>query len=371
MLLALLLACTADKTSPTETADTAETGNETGGEETGGEADCPSGSHATDEGCEATLSGWTEGPSLNSGRDHHLTLIAPVDDHAVVLALAGTTARGGVNQKVERAELSADGALTDFEALADFEGAAIGQGLGFGDPGMVLVGGLNSSGNSDPATWVMQLSESGEPSFTAGPELLASRYHATASVHGGYVYVIGGMNQVYSGGEVSQDVLDSIERAPFDGTTLGAFEALDPLPEASTHHIAWIWGTGLYIAGGGSGARARDSVLRAELQSDGSLGAWEEVGSLPEGRATSAATVFLDHVYLVAGMAKLTGDERDTVLRAPLLEDGTVGAFEELEPLPLARAHAHQAPLWEGWMISAGGSISHEVQTEVYVGRLE
>lgn len=363
MILALLLACTdADTGKPGDSGapDSANTG-----------IDCPVGSHLAGEACVTTLDGWTEGPSLQYARDHHLTLVHDAGDHAFVVVMAGTNARGRVNTKVERAQLDSDGTLSDFEALDDWDGAEIGQGLGWGDPDAVIVGGLDGTSNSVGDTWVMSVSDEGVPSFTAGPALHTTRYHATATVAGAYVYVIGGMEQEVNGDDFSQTVLDSIERAPFDGTTLGSFELLDPLPDTTTHHAAWAWGTGLYIAGGGDGVKARDSVLRAEIASDGSLGEWVQVGTLPEGRATSAATVWLDQVYLVAGMAKLTGEERDTVLRADLLEDGSVGEFEELPNLPMARAHCHQAPLWQGWMVSAGGSISHEDQDEVYVGELE
>jgi hypothetical protein len=101
------------------------------------------------------------------------------------------------------------------------------------------------------------------------------------------------------------------------------------------------------------------------------LGAWADAGELPEGRATSAATVFLDQVYVIAGMTELTGGEVDTVLRATFGADGTVGAFEELAPLPTPRAHSHQAPLYQGTLYSVGGSIMHDPQDGVYLGALE
>lgn len=366
MILALLLACVDPKPADPATADSADTADP---EDPA--AACPTGSHLDGETCVSALTAWTEAPALDAARDHHLTLIEPVGDHAAVLVMAGTNARGRVNPKVERAWLEADGSLSAFEALDSFEGAAIGQGLGRGASGSVLVGGLDDSGNSVADTFVLHVSEDGDPSFTAGPPLVETRYHATATAVGGFVYVIGGLNQVYTAGEVSQEVLATVERAPFDGETLGAFETIGSLPDPSTHHAVWTWGTGLYLAGGGDGARARDTVLRAELNADGSLGDWIQVGTLPEGRATSAATVLADQVFLVAGMAKLTGEERDTALRADLSADGSVGEFEALTPLPTARAHAHQAPIWQGWMVSAGGSIDHVVQDQVYVGALE
>lgn len=366
-LLTLLIGC-ADKSAATDSAD--DTADDTAGSVTDTSADCPTGSHRVDDACEATLGDWADGPALGSARDHHMSLLHDIGDYAMLLVMGGTTPRGTVNKRLERARLDADGSLSDFEQLDDFDGAAIGQGLGYGDPGWVIVGGLDNTGNSVGDTLVMQVSDDGEPSFTAGPPLLSTRYHATATVAGGFVYVIGGMEQITSGG-TAQTVLNSVERASFDGETLGDFELLGTLPEPSTHHAAFAWNNGLYLVGGGDSARARDSILRAEISSDGSLGDWVEVGTLPEGRATSAATVWLDQLLIVAGMAKLTGDERDTVLRADLNDDGTVGDFEALSPLPLARAHCHQAPLWQGVLVSTGGSIDHEDQDEVFVARFE
>ena len=76
----------------------------------------------------------------------------------------------------------------------------------------------------------------------------------------------------------------------------------------------------LFVIGGGSGASARKTILRATVGADGALGTWENAGELPEGRATSSAFVFLEHLYVVAGMTSLTGGEVATVLRAPIVD---------------------------------------------------
>ena len=103
----------------------------------------------------------------------------------------------------------------------------------------------------------------------------------------------------------------------------------------------------------------------------GEVGTFEVVGQLPEARATCSTTVFLDQLHVFAGMKSLVGQERDTVLRAPLGADGKVGTFGELAPLPMARAHTHQTPLHAGFFYSAGGSIGHVPQKDVFVGKLQ
>ena len=107
------------------------------------------------------------------------------------------------------------------------------------------------------------------------------------------------------------------------------------------------------------------------MAGDGSLSEWIQIGKLPDGRASPAATVFLDQLYVVGGMGTMTDDEVDTVLVATLNGDDTVGDFAEAPPLPQARAHSHQAPFLNGYIYSTGGSISHEDQAEVYVGAFE
>ncbi len=67
-------------------------------------------------------------------------------------------------------------------------------------------------------------------------------------------------------------------------------------------------------------------------------------------------SVFLDQLYVFAGMTTLVGSEVAGVERAPLDASGKVGEFVDLPALPLVRAHSHQTPLYEGHFYSVGGS---------------
>lgn len=336
---------------------------------TGGAA-CEPGSHTTPNGCEATLASWTAAPSLVKGRDHHATFAATSPAGTFLYTMVGASASGSADSTVERAAIAEDGSLGAFEKIGNTPKGLIGPGFAQLDRSFVLAGGLGSDGNSTPSTFVGQVGDDGAVTFTAGPDLTKSRYHVSLSYAKGYVYAIGGLFQDVSSGTPDQTVEAAVERASFDGTTLGAWTTLAPLPAPTTHHAAVSFDGALWLIGGGSGAAAKTSILRSAVADDGSLGDWIEVGVLPEGRATSSALVFLDQLYVVAGMTSLTGGEVATVLRAPIA-DGAVGAFEELAPLPKARAHAHQTPLVNGHLYNVGGSIHHAVQKDVFVGLLE
>lgn len=364
--LALSLAACDDGATDASSSSSSSSG--TGG--AGGGLQCEVGSHATATGCEATLESWTPGPNLLKGRDHHVTFAATSPAGTFLYTALGATAAGSADSTVERAAIAADGSLGAFEKIGSTPKGLIGPGLATLDRSFVLAGGLASDGNSTTSTFVGHVEDDGTVTFTSGPELATSRYHVSASYVKGFVFAIGGLFQDVSSGSPMQTVEDVVERASFDGTTLGAWTTLAPLPMATTHHAAVAHDGAIWLIGGGSGASARKTILRATVGDDGSLGAWENVGELPEGRATSSAFVFLEHLYVVAGMKGLASGEVATVLRAPIA-DGKVGAFEELAPLPKARAHAHQTPLVNGHLYNVGGSINHVVQKDVFIGLLD
>jgi Kelch motif protein len=370
LLGALLgLAACGDDETVTGATGTGAAGGGGGGSGGGGGAACPPGSHAGAMGCEAELSGWTPGPSLMNARDHHVTFVGTTPNGAFLYALVGTTPLGGAATSVERAPIEG-GMLGSFEALPNAPEGLIGPGFAQVGSGFVIAGGLVIAGGSTTDTFVGNVQDDGSLSLSPGAPLAHSRYHVALAASKGFVFAIGGLFQD-AGPPVSQMVEASIERASFDGTTLGAWQDIDPLPAPRTHHALVAYDGALYVIGGGSGQPASTDVLRSVVADDGTLGPWTPAGTLPEGRATSSAFVFVDHLYVVAGMTLLTGDEKATVLRAPIAEDGSVGAFEEVAALPLARAHAHQAPMFEDLVFSAGGSINHVDQSEVFVGRFE
>lgn len=367
--LAALLALTGCGSDPSAGTGGASSASGSGAGGTGGGVSCPPGSHAAAGDCEATFEGWTETSPLVKGRDHHVTFAATTPAGSFLYVAAGTTGLA-VLDGVERAAIAADGSLGAFESAGKVPTAAIGPGMAQVDRTVVIAGGLDGQ-DSIADTAVGVIADDGSVAFTAGPSLGETRYHLTLSAHGGFVYAIGGLSQTVTGGTPMQTILDVIERAPLDGATLGAFEAIAPLPVPLTHHMAVVHGDALYLIGGISDMAARTEILRAAFTADGMLGAFEEVGSLPEGRATSSAFVFLDHLYVIAGAAAAQEEEVDTVLRAPLLANGDVGAFEALTPLPMVRAHSHQSPLVNGFFYSAGGSKHHVVQKQVFVGKLD
>lgn len=373
--VAALVGCSGDDSATTPTSSSTSGAGGAGGGggaggSGGGEAFCPDGSHPGSDGCEAGLTAWNAGPLLNHSRDHHATFVAETASGPFLYALAGTGPTLPRLQ-IERGAIDDSGNVSDMSDIADIPVALIGPGLCQVGSGFVLGGGLLSDGNAGKKSYVGSVDDAGNVSVSEGPDLNASRYHVALACARGFVFAIGGLDQDVSSGTPKQTIVDVIERASFDGKTLSAWETIAPLPEALTHHTTVVHNDAIYVIGGGSGVTAHTTIYRADVAENGDLGAWQTVGDLPEGRATSSALVFLDKLYVVGGMTSLVGGEQDTVLRAPLDDAGNVGSFETLTPLPMARAHSHQTPLFQGHLYSVGGSIEHAPQREIFVGTLE
>lgn len=116
----------------------------------------------------------------------------------------------------------------------------------------------------------------------------------------------------------------------------------------------------LYVLGGTDRwVTLHDSVLRAEIASDGSLAAFETLAPLPEVRAGLVA-VELDGALVVTGGLTETAQGRyvlASTLAAKILDDGTLGPWAEGPALPEAVMH-HTCNVVSHRMYCFGGRIA-------------
>ena len=149
---------------------------------------------------------------------------------------------------------------------------------------------------------------------------------AVATAHG-YLYALGGRN----GGIV----LDSVERAKVNADgSLGPWEPVTPMTTARNESAAVAVGDYLYVLGGEGVSdgewSALSSVERAVLNDDGSLGPWEAVNSMTVGRSALAAIAAKGYLYAI-GNANCSASV--SVERAKINNDGTLGPVETTTPM--------------------------------------
>jgi hypothetical protein len=105
------------------------------------------------------------------------------------------------------------------------------------------------------------------------------------------------------------------------------------LPKPLHAHSSATTGRRVYVVGGYSGAYER-AIYTAIINEDGSLAAWQSVRGLPEGqeRAAHAVTIAGDYLYVLGGY--LYPNALDTVWRALIFPDGSLGTWEQDVSLP-------------------------------------
>jgi hypothetical protein len=162
-----------------------------------------------------------------------------------------------------------------------------------------------------------------------------------------------------------------------DGS-VGPWIADTAMPTPRSHHSTFTHAGYLYVVGGINGNPWDDNVptlsdiQRARIKADGSLGAWEMVGTLAVPLATQSNVVRDGFLYVLGGVEN-NMDMVATIRRAPFVDHGHVGAWETVNAaLPVARSHVHQTPVLGRHIYSAGGMSNDGTPlTNVFVGRFD
>ena len=313
--------------------------------------------------------GWKEGPPLPVPRDHHATFLLTTPE-AARLCVAGGNTYTSIIGDVWCAGLLPDGGLAPWAPDHPLPDPQAGMGLVVTDRSVLLIGGKDSTFEPTARVLAAAVTASGEIGpWVEAPALPQPLFHLTAEYAGGNVYVIGGNR----GEEGSRTVFRAPLRA--DGS-IGAWVADRPLPRPRSHHASFVHGGALYVVGGLDGNPAGENtplrdVLRSTVAPDGTLLPWTTVSELDSAYAAHAAFVHGDHAYLVGGVendARLS----DAVLHAPFRADGSVGLWKRLpQRLPFARAHVHHLPQWRSRVYSVGGRTGTRITGATYTGILD
>ncbi len=146
----------------------------------------------------------------------------------------------------------------------------------------------------------------------------------------GYLYVIGGYNG---------NLLKTVERAMIaqDGS-LGQWVPATPMKMERYLLSAAAYRGHIYALGGHFlDGTATNTVERAEIKKDGSLGEWLPVSSMLNPKFTASAVIVGDSIYVLGGVEG--GSILKTSERAPIRPDGTLGPWhEEKEQLTKPRS---------------------------------
>lgn len=177
--------------------------------------------------------------------------------------------------------------------------------------------------------------------FTDSRDLVIPRYAPAVVTVGSWLYVIGGEDS------------GAIERAPIaaDGS-LGAFTATGQtlaMPQSgATVHVV---GDHVVVIGGNGPTGVTGAIQRAPILEDGSLGAFTLTGSLITPRGLHTSAVVGGWLYVLGGA---DGPPVTTIERAPIGTDGMVGAFSVVPGRTITRTQAQAIVLGDSLYVVGG-----------------
>jgi hypothetical protein len=347
--------------------------NNGGGGGAGGASACPAGSHLAEDGsCAATLGAFNETSALHHPRDHHVTWAMTRPGGKFIFALGGGHDMEMAVGEIERARINDDGSLGAWEILAARK-TLMGPMVATTESRVLIAAGLTTSGIKT-ATYVASVNDAGDlGELETGPSLHVERFHGAALRVGDWVYASGGLD----GTGTSSDSVERLRFTEADGAS-GEWIVDASMPEQRSHHGLAASDDALYVTGGLTRIdnqfdmdEAHPTVIRAAINDDGSLQEWKQVATLPLPLAVHASFVHVGFLYLVTGLDLDKSDFLRTIRRAAILEDGSLGAWEEVGEVPMDRGHCHQTPMVNGFLYSVAGTSTYGSQTNVFVARFE
>lgn len=160
-----------------------------------------------------------------------------------------------------------------------------------------------------------------------------------------YVFTLGGADD--TGAPTTAVYRATVEQS---GALGGQWTELSPIPEARVHHASaaataftaaldtTTTAAYLYVIGGeDADGIPTSTVFVGHVGLDGAVTAWSTTEPLPAPSVGAAAVLFRGFLYVTGGQ-DANGVATAATWRAPVNEDGSVGAWEELESVGTPRA---------------------------------
>lgn len=310
---------------------------------------------------------WEKSPVQSRLRNHHVTLVASTKAGAFLYAIGGANLDVTLNN-VDRAPIGADGALGAWSAGPALPVPVGGLAGGLVGNVVVVAGGMTMQGTTDKS-WSAVVGDDGSlGSWKQGGSVAHPRMHPGAFVKDSALYVVGG----FDAASVWDDVVRS-DVSP-DGS-LSDWRPAGKLPSPRSHFgLTYVDGA-VYLSGGldqsanGSPPPLADVSL-GRIGEDGSLGDWTPMPKLPVALCTHASFVYGGYLYVVGGLSGAAYKHERRAWRAPIQSDHSLGAWQSVAPLPTARAHVHQLPIFADRVYSVGGALDGQLNStdEIAIG---
>lgn len=137
------------------------------------------------------------------------------------------------------------------------------------------------------------------------------------------------------------------------------------LPYACLYHKCVVTRNRVYLIGGGNSTSRFTTVYTAQLLSEGDIGTWSAVNSLPGEFANFSAIVVKNRLYVLAG-GTYANSATTTVYTTIINTDGTLGTWMSAASLPITISNASVVVIKNRVYILGGHNGTNSINTIYY-----
>ncbi|PSO43460.1 hypothetical protein BRC19_00340 [Candidatus Saccharibacteria bacterium QS_5_54_17] len=292
---------------------------------------------------DGTLGTWSTTSSMTAARDATSAVVY----NGYVYAIAGDDGTAALSS-TEYAPVHGDGALGSWSASSDLATARRMLTSQVYNGYVYAIGGQNDLLGALSGIEYASVNQDGTlGNWQDTSAINGARYDHSSGVHGGYMYAIGGTDGTLSLSSVEYTAIHS------DGSLEGWSLLNDAeLANSRADHSSVTFNGYVYaVSGDTSGA----SVIYNSIQKAGETDPWQTTTSLSFDRSYHSAVASAGYLYVIGGYDGLNGSTTDSVEYAPINSDGSLGSWSTTSSLGTARQE-HGASVYDGYLYVVGGS---------------
>ena len=276
-----------------------------------------------------------------------------------VYAVAGATTGGTSVSSVEYAPINSNGTLGSWSTTTSLSTATV-SGVAVANDGYLYLLGGNTGSVINTVSYAAIKADGSLGSWSTTTSFTTARQSLNAFAYNDRMYVMGGSNG-------SSTYYNDVQSAPINSDgTIGTWVSTTSFTTARAGAYGGAYNGYAYIAGGTATAHSTNDAFGdtqyAQINADGTLGAWRTSTTLSAERFAGGTTMYNGQMYGVGGTESGSGTR--SVQYASIDPAGVTGSYTSTTSLTATR-HDHESVVYNGYLYVLGGTVAGSLSNSV------
>ena len=283
---------------------------------------------------------------------------------------------GGSNNTnlVEYAPINSNGTLGSWTATTNFTTARTRPVVAVYKGYMYVAGGTNAGGTNLNDVQYAPINANGTlGTWNPTTSFPTARLSTAGTIANGYLYIAGGCTSYDGLANTCNTFANDVQYAPINANgTIGSWNSTTSFTTARFGHRVVAISGYLYVMGGCSAFSVLtcngylNTVQYAPINANGTLGAWNTTTSFAGGRYDYGATIMNGFMYVLGGIR--TGAITNNVQYAAINSNGTLGAWNDTKSFTTS-SWGRGTTAYNGYLYVVGGNGGSDLSEVQYAGQ--